>query len=173
MSQEKVQPRAVSKLLDSVRTYDSVFLRLALGVTFLSAVTDRFGLWGPLGSPNVAWGNLERFAAYTATLNPWAPTGLIPALVWIVSIAETCLGCALILGLFTRWSAFWSGVLLLVFALGMTVGTGVKSALNASVFSASAAAFALSTRHVYAWSMDALRERRAQRRVAASADPCK
>lgn len=29
------------------------------------------------------------------------------------------------------------------FALGMTTGTGVKSALNASVFSASAAAFAL------------------------------
>jgi thiosulfate dehydrogenase [quinone] large subunit len=134
-----------------------------LGVTFLSAVTDRFGLWGPPGSPNVAWGNLEHFAAYAATLNPWAPTVLIPALVWIVTIAETCLGCALILGLFTRWSAFWSGVLLLVFALGMTVGTGVKSALNASVFSASAAAFALSRRHCYVWSVDARRERRSNR----------
>jgi uncharacterized membrane protein YphA (DoxX/SURF4 family) len=171
MSQEKARHRALSKLPDGVSTYAYVFLRLALGVTFLSAVTDRSGLWGPLGSPNVAWGNLERFAAYTATLNPWAPTALIPALVWLVTIAETCLGCALILGLFTRWSAFWSGVLLLLFALGMTVGTGVKAALNASVFSASAAAFALSTRHVDAWSMDALRARRAKPPVAASSGP--
>jgi hypothetical protein len=40
-------------------------------------------------------------------------------------------------------------VLLLLFALGITVGTGVTAALNASVFSASAAAFALSTWPVY------------------------
>jgi uncharacterized membrane protein YphA (DoxX/SURF4 family) len=135
-----------SKLLDIVTTYDSIFVRLALGVTFLAAVTDRFGMWGPPGSPNVAWGDLEHFAAYAATLNPWAPTKLIPAIVWIVTVAETVLGCALILGLAIRWSSFASGVLLLLFALGMTVGTGVKSALNASVFSACAAAFALSRR---------------------------
>src|SRR5947209_12295890 len=52
--------RFPSKLLDVLTTYDSVFLRLALGVTFLAAVSDRFGMWGPPGSPNVAWGNLER-----------------------------------------------------------------------------------------------------------------
>jgi thiosulfate dehydrogenase (quinone) large subunit len=51
-----------------------------------------------------------------------------------------------------------NGVLLLLFALGMTVGTGVKAALNASVFSASAAAFALSTWPVYVRSVDALRK---------------
>jgi hypothetical protein len=61
-----------SKLVDLVGTYDAVFLRLALELTVLAAVTDRFGLWGPPGTPNVAWGNLERFAAYTAILNPWA-----------------------------------------------------------------------------------------------------
>jgi uncharacterized membrane protein YphA (DoxX/SURF4 family) len=149
--------RFPSMLLGVVTTWDSVFLRLALGATFLAAVTDRFGMWGPPGSPNVAWGNLERFAAYAVTLNPWAPAALIPAIVWIVTIAETGLGCALILGLATRWSAFSSGVLLLLFALGMTVGTGVKSALNASVFSACAAAFALSTRQAYPWSVDARR----------------
>ena len=167
MAQGNTRHRASTKLLDRLSPYDSVVLRLALGVTFLAALTDRLGLWGPPGSPNVAWGNFERFAAYAATLNPWAPTALIPAIVWIVTVAETCLGCALILGFFTRWSAFWSGVLLLLFALGMTAGTGVKAALNASVFSASAAAFALSTRHVYAWSVDALRERRSTPHVAA------
>jgi len=152
--------RFPSKLLDIVTTHDSVFVRLALGVTFLAAVTDRFGVWGPPGAPNVAWGDLEHFAAYTATLNPWAPAKLVPVIVWVVTIAETCLGCALIFGVATRWSAFWSGVLLLSFALGMTVGTGVKSALNASVFSACAAAFVLSTRPVYPWTLDARRGRK-------------
>src|SRR4029434_7587561 len=36
--------------------YESVYLRLSLAVGFLSAVTDRLGLWGAYGTPNVAWG---------------------------------------------------------------------------------------------------------------------
>lgn len=137
----------------------ALFLRLALGVTFLSAVSDRFGIWGPAGSPNVAWGDLGRFATYAATLNPWAPASVVPAIVWFVTVAETCLGVALIAGVFTRQSALASGVLLFLFALGMTAGTGVKSALNASVFSASAAAFALAALRDSRWSVDVLRER--------------
>jgi hypothetical protein len=38
---------------------------------------------GATGASNVAWGNLERFAAYAAILNPWAPPALVPAIVWI------------------------------------------------------------------------------------------
>ena len=34
-------------------TFSSVFLRLALGISFLSAVADRFGLWGVYGQSNV------------------------------------------------------------------------------------------------------------------------
>jgi hypothetical protein len=34
--------------------FSSVFLRIALGWSFLSAVADRFGLWGAYGYPNVA-----------------------------------------------------------------------------------------------------------------------
>ncbi len=34
--------------------YSTVLLRVALGVTFLTAVTDRFGLWGPPGTNNVS-----------------------------------------------------------------------------------------------------------------------
>ena len=51
--------------------YSTVFLRVALGVTFLTAVADRFGLWGPPGADNVVWGNFENFFAYTAQLNPY------------------------------------------------------------------------------------------------------
>ena len=36
--------------------FSSVFLRQALGTAFLSAVADRFGLWGADGQPNVSWG---------------------------------------------------------------------------------------------------------------------
>ena len=52
----------------------SVFLRLALGMSFLSAVADRFGLWGAYGQPNVSWGNYARFVDYTAQLN-WGFAG--------------------------------------------------------------------------------------------------
>jgi hypothetical protein len=31
--------------------------RFALGASFLSAVADRCGLWGPYGAKNVAWGD--------------------------------------------------------------------------------------------------------------------
>ena len=38
-----------------------LFARFALGASFLSAVADRFGLWGPYGAKNVAWGDLAHF----------------------------------------------------------------------------------------------------------------
>jgi len=58
-----------------------------------------------------------------------------------------------------------------LFALGMTVGTGVKSALNYSVFAASAGAFALATAGSYRWSLDALLTARAKRRGAPFGEP--
>jgi len=139
-----------------MRRYAAVYLRLAVAAGFLSAVSDRFGLWGPPGTTNVAWGGFKLFTVYTGQLNPWAPAALVQPLAWFVTAAETALGFALILGLGTRYVALASGVLLSLFALGMTVGTGVKSALNYSVFAASAGAFALATADSYRWSLDAL-----------------
>jgi thiosulfate dehydrogenase [quinone] large subunit len=134
----------------------TVVLRVALAAGFLAAVTDRFGVWGPPGSANVAWGDFQRFTAYTGLLNPWAPTTLIPAIAWFVTGAEIVLASMLIAGIATRYVAVASGALLALFALGMTVGTGVKSALNYSVFAAAAGGFALATADSYPWSLDAL-----------------
>ncbi|MBI4501250.1 MAG: DoxX protein [Gemmatimonadetes bacterium] len=120
-----------------------LYVRLALAVGFLSAVADRFGLWGKPDSPNVAWGDFTRFVAYTARLNPWAPAAFVPALAWTATLAELVLGVLLLSRLWLRWTATASGVLLFLFALGMSLGTGIKSALDASVLAASAAAFAL------------------------------
>jgi len=143
-------------LLGAIRRCVPIFLRLALGVTFLTAVADRFGLCGQFGTPNVAWGDFARFTQYTGQLNPWAPTLLLPTLAWVATIAELVLGVTLLIGLFTSWSALLSGILLLLFASGMSMGTGIKSALNASVFSAAAAAFALAVLGPGPWSVDGL-----------------
>jgi hypothetical protein len=51
-----------------MKDYTSVFLRLALGISFLAVVADRFGLWGSFGQPHVAWGDFSHFVAYTRKL---------------------------------------------------------------------------------------------------------
>ncbi len=140
--------------------YSTVFLRVALGVTLLTAVTDRFGLWGPPGTHNVSWGNFENFLGYTALLNPYLPAAWIPAVGWLVTVAETLLGLALIAGFQTRRVAAASGALLLAFAFGMTVGTGIKAPLDYSVFSAAAGALLLATAGSYPVSVDAWLQRR-------------
>lgn len=118
-----------------------VFLRLALGVAFLSAVADRFGLWPAAVS---AWGNFDSFLAYTGTLAPWAPASMLSALGWGVTVLEIILGLWLILGFKTKFTAQASGFLILIFGLSMTFTSGIKGSLDYSVFSAAAAAFALS-----------------------------
>lgn len=93
----------------SMARHATLYLRLALAAGFLTSVSDRFGLWGAPGRPNVAWGDFQRFTTYTSQLNPWVPAVLIPPLAWFVTAAETVLGFALILGLRTRYAALASG----------------------------------------------------------------
>ncbi|RAV28457.1 DoxX family protein [Sinomicrobium soli] len=118
-----------------------LFLRLAISFGFLSAVADRFGWWGKEIS---VWGNWDSFLQYTAVLNPWFPESMIPAIGGIATGAEIVFAVCLILGFKTELFARLSGILLLVFALSMTLSTGIKGAFDYSVFSASAGAFALS-----------------------------
>jgi hypothetical protein len=121
----------------------SWLLRVALAAGFLSAVADRFGLWGPPGSPGVAWGDLTQFNAYVAKLNWFIPEGLIPAVGWASTVAETGLALALLIGWNLRWVSLASALLLLSFAAAMTVALGPKAPLDFSVFTAAAAAFLL------------------------------
>ncbi len=118
-----------------------VFLRASLGIAFLSAVADRLGLWPAAVS---AWGNFDTFLTYTGTLAPWAPTSLLPALGWAVTVIEMVLGIWLILGFKTKLTAQLSGLLILTFGVSMAITSGIKGALDYSVFTASAAAFGLS-----------------------------
>src|SRR5690606_16150920 len=117
-----------------------LFLRLALAVGFLSASADRLGCWG---EANSTWGNWDNFLDYTQLLNPWFGSALIPTVGLLATVAEIGLALLLILGLKTELAAKLSGILLLLFALSMTFSNGIKGALDYSVFTAAAAAFAL------------------------------
>ena len=132
-----------------------LLLRLALAVTFLSAVADRFGMWGPPGASSVSWGDWSHFVAYTAKVNSFLPAVLAPTLAVIATAAESVLGVALILGVFTRPVAWASTILLVLFAGAMTLSFGIKAPLNYSVFVDLAAAFALG-----AWPATANRSQR-------------
>ena len=143
-------------------TVSSVFLRFALGISFLSAVADRFGLWGVYGQPDVAWGNYARFVDYTAKLNWFLPAAMIPALAMIATVGETVLGLLLVLGWNTRIVALLSGGLLATFALTMTVALGIKAPLDLSVFSAAAGALLLGVHADVPFSVDEVLRRNRQ-----------
>jgi thiosulfate dehydrogenase (quinone) large subunit len=130
--------------------------RLALAASFLTAVADRLGQYGSPGTPGVAWGDMQHFQAYARRLNPWFPASVIPFLSWFVTAAETLLGLSLIAGYQIRRVAPFSGALLLAFAIGMTAGTGLRSALYASVLSASACAFLLRHHEPDSYTLDHL-----------------
>ena len=115
------------------------FLRIALSVGFLSAVADRFGIWGPPGATNVAWGSWESFVAYVGMLNWFAPTAMYGVLAWIATIAEIVIAVGLLIGWKLRWFAYASSLLLLIFAVTMMMAHGIKPPLDYSVLTASAA----------------------------------
>ena len=114
-----------------------VYARIALGLAFLSGIADRFGLyWGR----NVGYGDFAGFVRYTAKVNSFMPPSTIPFLAWAATVAEFFFGVALILGIWRVWVALGSAVLLILFGTAMAISFGIKSPMDYSVFSASAAA---------------------------------
>lgn len=124
----------------SVEGFGVLYARIAIGTAFLSAVADRFGLWGKYGG----WGNFANFEHYTAQVNSFMPAFTIPFLAWVATAAELLFGLALILGIWTRWAARGAAALLFLFGAAMAISFGLKSPLDYSVFSASAGALLLS-----------------------------
>ena len=121
----------------------SLFVRMALAASFLSATADRFGWWGPPGANGVAWGDLEHYEAYVGKLNWFLPQTLIPMIGWIATVAEILAAVALIVGWRLRWSALAAAILLTTFAARMTAALGPKPALDYSVPTAAGAAWLL------------------------------
>jgi uncharacterized membrane protein YphA (DoxX/SURF4 family) len=141
-------------------SYSSVILRCGLGLGFLSAVADRLGLWGAFGQPNVEWGNFSRFLEYTHALNWFVPAELILPLGVMATGAETLFGLLLLVGWHTRGIALLTALLLLTFAVAMTLALGIKAPLNFAVLTGVGGAFLLATCRRFPFSVDELLFRR-------------
>jgi hypothetical protein len=126
------------------------YARMALALSFLSPVADRFGLLGRFGG----WGNFAAFTAYTAKVNAFMPPSGVPFLAWSATAGELICGFGLLAyallparvaaaGSLPRILALASSILLLLFATAMTISLGIKKPLDYSVFSASACALLL------------------------------
>jgi len=124
-------------------TMSCVAVRVALATAFLSAVADRFGLWGPPGADGVVWGSIEEYENYVALLNSFLPSVLISPIGWIVTVLEILIAIGLLFGWQIRWFALSAAFLLTLFALAMLNAFGAKPPLDYSVFSAASAALLL------------------------------
>jgi len=124
-------------------TTAAVLLRLSLAACFLSAVADRFGIWGKPGAPNVGWGTFDAFLAYTGKLLGFLPAGLAFTGGWAATVLEIILALGLLVGWKLRWFAVASSLLLLSFALTITISLGAEPAFSYSVWTAFAASLFL------------------------------
>jgi putative oxidoreductase len=125
--------------MSTMERFAPVYARIALGSAFLSAVAARFGLWRDRGPHPFA-----QFIQYTAEVNSFLPASFAPTLAIAATIAETSLGILLLAGFKPRWTGIAAAILLALFGTAMSISGGIKSAFDASVFSASAAALLLS-----------------------------
>ncbi len=122
---------------------ERIALSVAISLSYLSAVADRFGLWGKTGESGVAWGNYKNFLDYTKHLNSWAPDSIIPILGGAATGLEIILAILLICNYERRFVATISGVLLSSFAVAMVLADGIKGPFDYGVYTAIAASFLL------------------------------
>lgn len=139
-----------------------LLLRIALGIGFLTTVSDRLGLLGPMGTNNIEWGNWHNFIDYTSTLMPFLDRPVVNIMGSIATIAETIIGILLIIGFKTRQTAIASCMLTFIFGLAMTLFLGIKAPINFAVFITCSASLLLATIPVYYWSVDNLLSKNAE-----------
>jgi len=131
-----------------------IYVRLALGISFLLPVLDRLGFTGAPGTAGVAWGNWDNFVNYTNTLMPYLSKPLSNIWGIAATIFEFAFGIMLIAGYKTKLAAYGSFLLLLIFALSMLFFAGLRAPFSYSVFTGSAAALLLSALPDYKWSVN-------------------
>jgi uncharacterized membrane protein YphA (DoxX/SURF4 family) len=136
----------------------ATLLRLLIGLAFLQAVCDRFGLLGGPGAPGVSWGNFANFITYTGQVNSFMPHAVIPTLAVLATICEITFGLTMLLGISIRYAATGSALLLFLFATAMTI-SGL-SQFSYGVYLISAGALSIATIDASFLSVDALLTRR-------------
>ncbi len=146
----------IKKIRIMKNQFQQLFLRIAISVTMLSAVADRFGFWGD----NSSWGNWKNFEVYTQKLTYFLPEILSIFSAYIATFLEILFPVMLILGYKTRIASYGSGILLLVFAVSMAVALGTKAPLDYSVWIGSAGAFLLAVQQEYSCSIDSMLQKK-------------
>ncbi|MDV3665226.1 DoxX family protein [Elizabethkingia anophelis] len=146
----------IKKIRIMKNQFQQLFLRIAISVTMLSAVADRFGFWGD----NSSWGNWKNFEVYTQKLTYFLPEILSIFSAYIATFLEILFPVMLILGYKTRIASYGSGILLLVFAVSMAVALGTKAPLDYSVWIGSAGAFLLAVQQEYSYSIDSMLQKK-------------
>ncbi|MTH17627.1 DoxX family protein [Flavobacterium sp. LC2016-01] len=131
-----------------------LLLRLALGITFLTPVSDRLGILGAPGTGNIEWGNWQNFIDYTATIMPIFERPMVNFMGGAATVAELFIGIFLIIGFKTKWAARGASLITLTFIIFMTLSVGIQKPINYGVFTASAAGLLLSFIPSYKWSLD-------------------
>ena len=139
-------------MTDKKSLFPQLFLRLAISVTMLSAVADRFGCWGK----DSTWGNWENFEKYTRQITSFLPESLSVFSAYSATFFEILFPLMLLLGFKTKIAAYGAGFLLLIFALSMTIALGAKAPLDYSVWVGSAGAFLLAVQEKYSLTIDNL-----------------
>lgn len=114
-----------------------------------------------MGASRVEERGVGRHAAFSylhSSFEPLVPGRCHSSRRYPVTALEIALAILLLVGFQTRKAAKISAWLTLGFAIGMTAGTGIKSALNASVIAFSACGWLLAKAERYPLSFDALRK---------------
>ncbi|MDR0194113.1 MAG: DoxX family protein [Myroides sp.] len=135
-------------------TITQLFLRIAISISFLSAVGDRLGYWGKPGELNVSWGNWENFLAYSNSLNSFFSPTYGQVLALLATLSEITLAVMLLIGFKIKHSAIASGILLTLFAVAMSLSIGIKVSFDYSVWIGASACFLLSGITYYPYSLD-------------------
>ena len=143
-------------MTETPNQFPQLFLRLALSVTMLSAVADRFGWWNKESS---TWGNMTNFKIYTRQLTSFLPETLSTFSAYSATFFEIIFPLMLMFGFKTRIAAYGSSILLLIFAVSMTVSLGAKAPFDYSVWVGSAGALMLAVQKQYSFSIDQLTQK--------------
>jgi uncharacterized membrane protein YphA (DoxX/SURF4 family) len=138
---------------------------MALGFSYLWFVADRLGFLGPPGSPHVGWGDWMHFFQYASQVLSFIPAVFVHFFAVLATVGEFVFGFLMVIGLFTRFAAFGSGLLSFLFACSMGISFGIESPLGYSVFAVSAGSFLLAVVPYYKWSIDAWLEKRRKKRI--------
>jgi uncharacterized membrane protein YphA (DoxX/SURF4 family) len=132
-----------------------LLLRFSLGIGFLLPVLDRMGYFGGHGTPNVFWGDWTSFAAYTNQLMPYLNIQVASYFGFTATVFEVVIGLLLITGYKTRYAAFGSFILTLLFAMSMMFFLHFRAPFNFAVFVVSFSSLLLASFEKFPWSVDA------------------